>query len=456
MTDPAEDMLRRKLARERTARERAEQLLEDRSRQLYRANERLELAGRGRLVSMLRLGEDLSGLLDLDAMLRRILEEARRLTAAEAGSIYLVEDGALRCRCSQNEVLGDAVAQRALGTSGPIPISLGSIAGSVAATGLPSNWDDVRALPPGSPIHFDPSFDERLGYRTRAMLSVPVSTPAGTVTGVLQLINPRKTDAHEHDSFNDEDELSARNLASLAAIAIERSQLVRSVIDRMIRMVSLRDPSETAEHAARVAELSVAIWRLHAEREGMDHRTAEFAADRLRVAAMLHDVGKIGVADAVLRKPGKLDPDEWAAMRQHAMFGAQLFEHLLSDFDRVARDVALYHHARWDGTGYPTPDELAQFRERQPVAAGPAIEPRGDAIPVSARIVAIADVFDALTSARSYKAAWPVEKALEEIARSAGSHFDPGLVELLPLALEQLGHADATPGGARDSHAPSP
>src|SRR5690606_25926118 len=124
------------------------------------------------------------------------------------------------------------------------------------------------------------------------------------------------------------------------------------------------------------------------------------------LAAPLHDIGKIGIADAILSKPGKLTPEELAAMREHVAIGARILENGDSDLIRTAELIAQSHHEKWDGTGYP--DRLS-----------------GTDIPIEARIVALADVFDALCSERPYKKAWPLAKAYAEILNCAGTHFDP-------------------------------
>jgi putative two-component system response regulator len=122
----------------------------------------------------------------------------------------------------------------------------------------------------------------------------------------------------------------------------------------------------------------------------------------------MHDIGKIGIPDAILLKPGKLDADEWNIMRSHAEIGARIIGEDKSSLLQMAATIALSHHERWDGTGYPQGLQ-------------------GEAIPLAARIVAIADVFDALTSKRPYKHAWTVDEAFALIASEAGKHFDPAL-----------------------------
>ena len=134
-------------------------------------------------------------------------------------------------------------------------------------------------------------------------------------------------------------------------------------------------------------------------------------ADDLLHAAPMHDVGKIGIPDRILQKPGKLDAEEWRIMQTHASIGADIIGHHQSGMLAIARDIALSHHEKWDGSGYP--HGLA-----------------GTAIPLVARIVAIADVFDALTSARPYKPAWPVADAVRYLEQQRGCHFDAALVDV--------------------------
>ncbi|MDP3755805.1 HD-GYP domain-containing protein [Polaromonas sp.] len=148
---------------------------------------------------------------------------------------------------------------------------------------------------------------------------------------------------------------------------------------------------------------------------------SEEACSLMLNAAPLHDIGKIGIPDSVLLKPGKLDAEEWALMQHHTGIGAELIGELAADsaLFELARLIALSHHERWDGSGYPR--GLA-----------------GSAIPVEGRIVAIADVFDALTSTRPYKPAWPQEKAADYLKAQAGGQFDPELIELFLGHLEQI------------------
>ncbi|MFP5473055.1 MAG: HD-GYP domain-containing protein, partial [Gammaproteobacteria bacterium] len=136
-------------------------------------------------------------------------------------------------------------------------------------------------------------------------------------------------------------------------------------------------------------------------------------------AAPMHDIGKIGIPDAILQKPGSLTPDERTVMMAHPVIGADILGNHPSRLFQLARTIALTHHEKWDGSGYP--HGLA-----------------GADIPLVGRIVALADVFDALTSVRPYKPAWPVEEAMAWIQSQSGSHFDPTLVELLQQNLPRV------------------
>lgn len=182
------------------------------------------------------------------------------------------------------------------------------------------------------------------------------------------------------------------------------------IVQRLGRAAEYKD-NETGMHVIRMSHFAYQL----ALAAGCDPLWAE---DLLHAAPM-HDVGKIGIPDAILQKPGKLTAEEWDVMRCHPAIGAEIIGDDPARVLQLARSVALYHHEKFDGSGYP--HGLA-----------------GNAIPLEARIVAIADVFDALTSERPYKKAWPIDQAVALITEQAGAHFDPALVtHFLPL-LPQL------------------
>ena len=158
------------------------------------------------------------------------------------------------------------------------------------------------------------------------------------------------------------------------------------------------------------------------------------------MAAMLHDVGKVAISDLILKKPAKLDRQEFEIMQQHTIFGTQLFMDPQSDFDDAAAEVALNHHERWDGQGYPGHVD-AVSGEPLPGSArsnGSARGKRAEEIPIFGRIVAIADVYDALSNQRVYKQAWDEPKVLATIEAGSGHHFDPELVDIFFACLKVL------------------
>lgn len=178
-------------------------------------------------------------------------------------------------------------------------------------------------------------------------------------------------------------------------------------LERLAIAAEFRD-DDTGEHTKRVGFSS----SLLAAAAGM---TPEYV-ERMASAAPLHDVGKIGIPDAILLKPAKLTDEEFVIMQSHTTIGGEILSGGTSHVLSLADEIATSHHEKWNGSGYP--NKIV-----------------GEAIPLSGRIVALSDVFDALTHARPYKKAWPLDEALAEISKSAGQHFDP---DLAPLFLEQV------------------
>jgi len=351
---------------------------------------------------------------DVGMILDNVLHEARHISAADAGTVYLTENGMLHFAHTQNDTLfpGSAVNKH-LYAKASMPISPTSIAGYVASTKQALNLADVRKLSPDMPFSFNPAFDDATGYHTESMLTLPLIDRHGEVRGVLQLINCME--GRRIVPFAADLLLSLERLAQIATEAVERGLMANELILRMVRIAALRDPRETASHVQRVGAYAAELYHHWAERRGVDIGELKRAKDRLRLASMLHDIGKVGIEDAVLKKPGRLDPAERAIMEQHCALGARLFVNLSMDVDAEAREVALHHHQKWDGTGYTGSEEFPRLS--------------GENIPLAARIVAVADVYDALVSRRCYKDAWDDSKALHILKEDAGTHFDAEIVE---------------------------
>lgn len=394
-----------------------------------------------KLERIFRVSLEISEVRDLDVLMERILTEARALVNADAGSIYIKEGDQLRFSYTQNETLRARLGpgRKLPFTTFTLPINHGSIAGYVAATGETLDIPDVYNLPAGAPYSFDTKFDRLSAYHTQSLLTLPMRDNRGEIIGVLQIINPQREDGSV-TPFLQEDRPLFRHFANHAAIVIERAQMTRTTILRMIRMAELRDPYETGPHANRVASYALEIFESWAHREGMPPREVDRLKDILKIAAILHDVGKIAISDSILKKPGRLTDEEFEMMRAHTHLGAHLFSDSLSELDLAAASVALNHHERWDGAGYPGHVEIGTGR---PLAGherpdGRARGKLGHEIPLFGRIVAIADVYDALCSRRSYKEAWQEGDVVEELKRSAGSHFDPVLVDAFLDSIESI------------------
>jgi putative two-component system response regulator len=186
------------------------------------------------------------------------------------------------------------------------------------------------------------------------------------------------------------------------------------VVQRLCRAAEYRD-NETGMHVNRMSRFSCLL----AEALGLPASQCEL----VQHASPMHDIGKIGIPDRILQKPGKLDAGEWEIMKTHTEIGAEILSGSSSKLLQMAENIARSHHEKWDGSGYPN-------------------GLKGEDIPIEGRIVAICDVFDAFTSERPYKKKWPVEKAIQEVKNNSGIHFDPVLVnkflEILPKVLKEM------------------
>ncbi len=369
------------------------------------------------LTKMTQIGIELSREQDLRKLLDLIVRETRRFTDSEGGSLYMVEESSLTFVVAQNEALstsgGDSARQfKAI----PLPLTKASLAGYCALTGEPLNIEDAYAIPSDREYKFNRDYDTQNRYRTRSMLLVPGKVPPDEMVCVLCLINRR----NEHGDVIPYDKTFEKlllSIASQAAVAIQNARLAQDLreayLDTILRLsvaTEYRD-DDTAVHISRMSHYSAVI----AEAMGLSHRDVE----NIRMASPMHDIGKVGISDAILKKPGRLTDDEFVEMKRHTLIGARILEGAQSELLKLSQVIALTHHEKWDGSGYPN-------------------GLKGEDIPLPGRIVAIADVFDALTSPRCYKPAFSVEKAIDIIKESSGKHFDPGVVEAFLRSLDRI------------------
>lgn len=383
------------------------------------------------LKKIIEIEIEFNQLQDQDILLERILFEARRYAHADAGSIYICEGSALAIRFAQNDT-----KQKELPAGRKLIYNIFSlntddktISGYCAVTGKSLNIPDVYNLDPAAPYRFDPEYDKKSGYRTVSALTVPLKTNRGGVIGVLQIINA-KDSSGAIVPFDGKAELFVEHFAVDAASALHRAILTRTLLLRMMLMAQMRDPKETGPHVNRVAGYAVEIYDHWAARKNIPEAEREKNRDIFRMAAMLHDVGKVAISDLILKKPGSFTPEEYEIMRTHTYLGARIFLDKQSEFDEMAADVALMHHENWDGSGYPGYIDLLTGRPLSPDETGKPLGRKGEEISIYGRITALADVYDALRSVRVYKQAWTEDDVLKEIRRLSGVKFDPELVDI--------------------------
>lgn len=370
---------------------------------------------------LLNVGIALSSIHDLEKLLDLILKEARRLTRADAGTLYLAKDGQLIFKVSQCQSLterwGEA-SMRQMYESFSMPISRESIAGYAALTKDVLNIADVREIRSAASYHYNPSWDERTGYVTRSMLVVPMLNREENVAGVLQLINAMSdSDGGKVVPFPAKQEKLVSSLASQAVVAIENAELTDDLkqahLDTIFRLgvaAEYRD-RETANHIKRMSQYCVLI----AENLGWSGEEV----DMILRSSLMHDVGKLGIPDSILQKPGRLTPEERHIMEYHTIIGGNIMKGSKAAVLKQSRIVAITHHEKFDGTGYPR-------------------GLKGEEIPVAGRITILADIFDALSSKRVYKEALAEDEVLRILREGRGSFFDPKILDIFLDNLEAV------------------
>jgi len=344
----------------------------------------------------------ISGSLDLRVTYRVILDEVTRLLNVDAAAILRLDPhtGVLKYEAWRGFRIANPAKLR-------LSIDVG-LAGQAAMERKSIRVANLREIE-GDPIQV-PLLEKE---DARSYYAVPLINK-GRVEGVLEIFHREPLGASEEWlEF-------LETLAGQTAIAIDNAELVHNMANTNFKLIQAYDSTikgwahaldlrdkETEDHSQRVAEMTVNIAR----KMGMSQE--ELA--HVRRGALLHDIGKMGISDAILLKPGQLTDEEWTIMHQHPFHAFKMLSPI--EYLRPAVDIPYCHHEKWDGTGYPR----GLKREE---------------IPLAARIFAVADVYDALTSDRPYRKAWSREEALKHLRQEAGRHFDPQVVELFLKEME--------------------
>jgi HD-GYP domain-containing protein (c-di-GMP phosphodiesterase class II) len=380
-----------------------------------------------------QIGIALSAEQDIDKLLEMIIDEARKFTYADGGTLYILdqEQQYLQFKILQNQ----SMKLRKGGTSGvetsslPVPLQVDgkpnhtNVSSHVALTKQIVNIDNIYKAE-GFDFSGAKSYDASNGYRTKSMLVVPMKNHESEVIGVLQLVNAMDPDTKDVMPFNPDRIDSVASLASQAAVSLTNRQLIEDLtyakqtieeahmdtVQRLAIVAEYKD-EDTAIHIKRMSRYCTVLARgLY-----LPHRVVDIVLH----ASPMHDVGKVGIPDAVLCKPGPLNDEEWAIMKQHTVMGAQILSGSESELIKTGQTIALSHHEKWDGSGYP--NGLAK-----------------EDIPLLARVCAVADVFDALTSKRPYKEPFSNEKAFEILNEGREKHFDKSIVDVFFTCLDEV------------------
>ena len=372
---------------------------------------------------LISIGIAMSATKRLEDLLDLIVSEACEIALCDGASIYLNENDTLRfmaccCESLERRMVAHGGSACSVLPKGEIilPLSGASIAGYVGLTKQTLLTDDVQHLPADAPYRHDHDFDRLHDYQTRSLLTAPIVDVERNLLGVLQLVN-HNAGTTQPGPFPRVLVPTMEAIASQAAVAIKNAQLMEAlqevqfeVISRLSNAAEFRD-DETTNHVERVSRYSVLIAR----RLGLSSEERE----RIKHATPLHDIGKVGIPDDIILKPGALSEEEHRIMRTHSEIGGEIFSNSKSALLQACEQVARYHHERWDGSGYP--EGLS-----------------GEAIPLFGRIVAVTDMFDAACSKRVYRPAHPFERVVEMVREGAGSRLDPRCVSAFLDSLEEV------------------
>ncbi|MBR1977693.1 GAF domain-containing protein [bacterium] len=357
-------------------------------------------------LAMLKVGRTISVETNLDNLLNIIAQEIKQALNADRCTVFMLDE--------EKQELWSKIATGVELKEIRFSVNSG-IAGYVAKTGETVNIDDVY-----SDSRFNKEIDQKTEYKTRNVLCMPIVNIKHEIVGVFQVLNKKE------GNFTQKDEDILIAIGATAGIALdnaalfdkqqrlieEQSKLMSSFIDTLSASLDARDKI-TSGHSKRVTMYSVLI----AEALGM----TEKEIDTIKQAALLHDIGKIGVKDSILQKEGKLTDEEYENIKQHASLTHSILSKVYAsgEFKDIV-DIASSHHEKFDGSGY--------FRGT-----------KGEEIPLGGRILAVADVFDAITSKRHYRSRMEIEKAVGILIDSRDKHFDPNLVDIfLAITLDKL------------------
>lgn len=355
------------------------------------------------LQNLIEISRALTASLEVDVVLLAIVEKAVELLRCQTGSLLLVD-----------EDTKELVFKVALPPAGEqlidtrLPLGVG-IVGAVARDGKPLIVNDAKA----DPRHYS-GIDASTTLTTQSLLCVPLISK-GRVIGVVEVMNKMNGTL-----FDEEDSQSLAAFATQGAIALENARLYSELkraftetVRVMTNAIEARDPY-TRGHTERVTHLALGIAReLGWSRERLE---------TLEIGALVHDIGKIGVSDSILRKPARLTKQEYAKMKTHPVLGAAMLEGV--SMLRPILPYILYHQERYDGTGYP-------------------FGLKGTEIPVEGRLLAVVDTFDAMTSDRPYRKGLSQEVAIAEIVRHRATQFDPDIVDALLRVFNREAQADS-------------
>lgn len=349
------------------------------------------------LVSLVKIGRSINVLTDLNVLLKVIAEETKIAMHADRCTVFLYDK-------EKNEIWSKV----ALGIESQeirFPADKG-LAGYVVKTGETVNIQDAYTDP-----RFNPEVDKQTGYKTKNVLCMPIKNNNQEIIGAFQVLNKTRGVF----SKSDEDLLEA--IGGSASITLENAQLFKqqqelykeqkllfeSFINTLAASIDARDKI-TAGHSDRVRLYAMLI----VDALGLDEKNKEI----IEKAAILHDIGKIGIRDSVLQKEGKLTPEEYKHIQEHVQITHNILEKIYKteDFKQID-EIACSHHEKYDGTGY--------FRHL-----------KGEEIPYGGRILAVSDVFDAITSRRHYRDKMPIANVVNILINDSGTHFDKSIVDV--------------------------